>query len=516
MDEWPALLVGPDMLQRSENLNGRRWSGSALLTAWVKHRKNKPVHFACNDPNFLKQITPLLEDSQHKGERSLLSITDPKPFCEIGSLFIPDPSLGLWSRWRSQCNAERFSLIGQIHTLSTNAALRAIESLAYEQVMPWDALICTSKAGKEVVEKILANREELIISRFGGSPPTRPLIPVIPLPVAVRDLKQSLPNRKTARASLGIPLNAFTCLWLGRLSLLTKSDPWLMYRVLQTVAQKNNRDLWLIECGPDDTQAQAEHFERLRKLCPNIQFIRLGGQHAVSEHVKHHALAAANVAISLVDNCQETFGLSLVEAMAAGLPVIASDWDGYKDLVREGIDGFRVPSRWVEGAETASKSLAWWQELGIHKYPVISGCLAQLVAIDVEAAVAVVETLLNNPVLVQKMGEQAQRHILNYCDSETIMNRYSDLFEELNQSRNQIAQPVRNDWSPITLNPVKLFGDYATQNPQSSPESNNGAKPHLPDAVKEGRESLWNIILETSSTPSQRDSLLKGIASKQM
>jgi glycogen synthase len=44
------------------------------------------------------------------------------------------------------------------------------------------------------------------------------------------------------------------------------------------------------------------------------------------------------------DNIQETFGLTPLEAMAAGLPVIVGDWDGYKDTVRDGVDGFRIPS----------------------------------------------------------------------------------------------------------------------------------------------------------------------------
>ena len=45
---------------------------------------------------------------------------------------------------------------------------------------------------------------------------------------------------------------------------------------------------------------------------------------------------------SLSDNIQETFGIVPIEAMAAGLPVVVSDWDGYKDTVRHGVDGFRI------------------------------------------------------------------------------------------------------------------------------------------------------------------------------
>ena len=54
------------------------------------------------------------------------------------------------------------------------------------------------------------------------------------------------------------------------------------------------------------------------------------------------AWASADIFCSLSDNIQESFGLTPVEAMAAGLPCVVSDWDGYRDTVRHGEDGFRV------------------------------------------------------------------------------------------------------------------------------------------------------------------------------
>jgi phosphatidyl-myo-inositol alpha-mannosyltransferase len=62
----------------------------------------------------------------------------------------------------------------------------------------------------------------------------------------------------------------------------------------------------------------------------------------VSDEEKHAALASADllVAPSLGG---ESFGMVLTEGFAAGTPVVASDIPGYRDVVRDGVDGVLVP-----------------------------------------------------------------------------------------------------------------------------------------------------------------------------
>jgi phosphatidylinositol alpha-mannosyltransferase len=62
----------------------------------------------------------------------------------------------------------------------------------------------------------------------------------------------------------------------------------------------------------------------------------------VSDAERTEALAAADV-LCAPSLGGESFGMVLTEAFAAGTPVVASDIPGYRDVVRDGVDGVLVP-----------------------------------------------------------------------------------------------------------------------------------------------------------------------------
>ena len=492
-----------DLLPGGGSLNGRRWAGQQLLKLWLALAQGQPLPLVAADPQIGIQVQALLAEWQRPNPIALHGLVDSTPVQRAGSLFVPDPALGLWSLWRdATASPSSFSLIGQTHTLCTTGALTLLEQLSVQNVFSWDALICSSTAGRQVVEAILTQREEQLAARAGVEAKRlqqhRPQLPVIPLPMPVEEIQARLPEQPAAREALGVPRDARVILWLGRLSLFSKTDPAPTYRVLEKAAEQLDRPLLLIELGPDDTSEQAAHFQALRLECRHLRFLRLGGSQPVPESTKLQALAAADLAISLVDNVQETFGQSVVEALAAGLPVVASNWDGYRDLVDHGSTGFLIESRWASVSMQASVALGWQHRIGIQPYPLVAGALGQLVQLDLAAAEAAVLVLLANPVLRRAMGERAAHQARKRFGFAVVAQAYSELFEELD-GRRRHAEP---QWqqpqpAPLGIDPVSCFSAFASAAPQLATQQAGRARATQSELLREGRQPLWQLLKAT-------------------
>ncbi len=506
------------MLPAGGPLNGRRWAGGTLMRHWCEAASTTPMALASANTQWLEGLLPTLREYGFKGPLKPIGLLNPRKIAPWGGLFIPDPSIGRWAQWRQIAGPASFSLIGQIHTLSTPAALGHVFELVTEPIHEWDALICSSTAGRDVVENLIADRQQQLIGRSEGNASFlqshKPQLPIIPLPLGVRQMQDAAPTKNQARQEINIPLDASVVIWLGRLSYLTKADLWFTYRVLEKAAYELNQEIWFIECGPDDGAENEASLESLRKLCPNIRFVRLGGKNPVSESLKIKALVAADVAISLVDNIQETFGLAVAEAMSLGIPVLASNWDGYRDLVRHGVDGFLIPTKWSKSALDLSFSLGWQQFTAIQSFPAISGALGQLVQVDFDEAVSSLMALIASPALRSAMGRAASIRAASCFEASVVISSYRELFKELDQIRASAPSAKHlSQKTTLTLDPVRAFSGYPSNEKISS--EHTMTLDALPEALKKARLQLWQLML--ASVPSAlKNNLQKDIASKHL
>jgi hypothetical protein len=165
----------------------------------------------------------------------------------------------------------------------------------------------------------------------------------------------------------------------------------------------------------------------------------------------------------LSDNIQEAFGITPIEAMAAGLPVVVSDWDGYKDTVRDGVDGFRIPTVMPQGG--LARDLALRHALELDTYDMYIGHASSLVAVDVQAAAAAFEKLFNSPELRRQMGEAGRARAREVYDWKPIIGQYEALWAQLSEIRVAQAkglQPLPHPW-PARMDPFHAFAGYPTQ-----------------------------------------------------
>jgi len=300
---------------------------------------------------------------------------------KAGVVYHPGPGIAEHAWQRSSFSHGAWSLCGITHTTASATAMDAITALITAPVQPWDALICTSTAVKGNVERLLQAEADYLKARLGITRLVLPALPVIPLGIHTQDFVFTAAQRAAARAALGVDEETLVVLFMGRLSFHAKAHPLAMYQALEAAAQATGKQVVLLECGWHANDAIARAYKEAAAFaCPSVRVIPIDGRKAEDRQT---AWAGADIFCSLSDNLQETFGITPLEAMAAGLPVVVSDWDGYRDTVRDGIDGFRIPTLMPQAG--LGSDLAARHALGIDTYDMYCGHTCSLVAVDVPA-----------------------------------------------------------------------------------------------------------------------------------
>src|SRR3712207_3551388 len=175
--------------------------------------------------------------------------------------------------------------------------------------------------------------------------------------------------------------------------------------------------------------------EQAAALCPEVRLHVLDGR---DETVRREIWSAADFFAALVDNIQETFGLAPVEAMAAELPVVATDWDGFRDTVRHGMDGILVPTLMAPPGEGVEAAL--YYATGRIGYGALLSVTARLTAVDIGAAAEAFRALATDPTLRRRMGAAGQARAREAFDWAAVIPQYQALWRE--QQAIRLASPA--------------------------------------------------------------------------
>jgi glycosyltransferase involved in cell wall biosynthesis len=460
---------------------GRLVANAGLFRALAKDGGYDQLHFQCG------ARTPAASDPS--GTPSALAAElgisgAPSPVITVGPLFgtaaaaaagtllygqpyLTEPA---WAR-RSAGRDGDYSIVGSIFAFASAAHREQMLTSLLAPVHDWDALVCSSPTLRATVERTLDEWEDYLLARLGctagdqGARLPRPQLPVIPFGTDVSAVVAAADDgdaRRSLRTELGIADDAVMVFHLARLSPYDKAFPQPMFRAVQAAQQRSGTEIHLVLTGwfPGGEDDRARYIEACAAYAPDVAVTILDGNDAA---VVRRCWAAADVFLLLSDTILETFGQALVEAMAAGVPLVVSDWDGYRSIVREGVDGYLVPTLGAPGGPIG-RTLALMDQLGLTNYSQYGGATAEHTAVDVPAAAAALAQLCVDPALRQRLGDAGRRRAREVFDWRVVVGQYQQLFDELAERRRAGADPHPCPrLSPLRDDPFRTFANLPTQ-----------------------------------------------------
>jgi glycosyltransferase involved in cell wall biosynthesis len=439
---------------------GRHAAGESFLHGLLRHADVDRFHFwdaAAGGPDAMRALL------RRFGEPRLpvrwIEATGRGELSDPGVVHLPGPDIPREAWLRQTVGSRAYAICGLTHTTATALIMRTLGDLLIAPVEDYDALICTSAAVHASVETHLDGVREYLSREFGPRRRRELQRVVIPLGVNTSDFAVTTAQRQAWRTRLGIPDDAVVALYVGRFSIREKMNPALMAMALEKAALATGQPIYWVSSGWAENPKDAEAYHReARALCPSVNYIHLDGR---EPDTRFSIWSVADFFISFSDNIQETFGLTPVEAMAAGLPCVVTDWNGYRDTVRHGEDGFRVST--TAPPPGFGGDLAFGFANGWANYLHYVGAASQYVAIDFGEAVAAISALVLNPDLRRRMGDQARARARAVFDWAAIMPQYQALWAEQDARRRAAPpEPLAPD-NPFRPDPYSLFASYPTR-----------------------------------------------------
>ena len=473
-----AIWFAPDGYDpKTKGINGRRVAGESFLRGYFAHAD--VAEFVClsfhsaDETAFRDFAARSAVTRPIRGVR--LDAAQAIAPLEVVYYAAPNFAQECWRR--APQGGAAWAICGITHTTATKSVMQGIFDLRSAPQMPWDAVICTSRAVQSALRVQMELAEAHLANRFPGAVlPARPLLPVIPLGVHCDDFTADAKAGQGLRKRLGLAKGDIAAACIARLTPQEKFDPLPLYLAMEAAAAKvaaaGGGKLHLVLCGQFPDAAARRVFDRgAAALMPSVGYHVLDGADAAERKA---TLSAADLFVFPIDNVQETFGLAPVEAMAAGLPVIVSDWDGMKDTVTPEV-GFRIPTEVPDAGLVTHLALRHLG--GTDSYHQYLSQLSAMTRIDVAGLTAALVALATDSALRARMGQAARARARALYDWRVVVPQMQALWaEQAAMLAHARTAPPRRDAAPIDAGrlavapgPFHLFAGYPTNPPAATP-----------------------------------------------
>lgn len=494
-----AIHVGGGAITLKENPFGKDVANLALYRALAQFTPGDEINFLFNnqvDPGELGAA--LFGEGSPPKRLGATSIFNFDAIAKAGSLFVGKADLEDLGWLRQQQGETAWSITGLVHSLAPLAMRAYTARMLTSPLQPWDALICTSPVVKQAVDEMFAECSDYLASRFGGGDGLRapvPQTPLIPLGVDLDSFIRATDvpgQRDHLRQRLGIEKDHFAAIWVGRLSFFEKAYPQSMFQALEETARRTGKTVHLILVGwfPGG-ERDRQMYDQAREIHgPNVRTHYLNGN---DRQLVTRIWSAADCFVSLVDNIQETFGITPIEAMAAGLPVVVSDWDGYRYTVEDGVQGFRIPTLLPPPGRGELINLR--HAMTVDSYQRYAATVAIHTAVDVSAAAEAFIALANDETLRRRMGEAGRARIRTTFNWPVVIAQMTDLWAELGRMRGvggtYESKPAPR-FNPAKNDPFHDFRHFPTHS-----MTDGTLFQRNPDATPERLRQLLQVALNT-------------------
>lgn len=447
-------------------LMGRHTAGEGFIAGFAKHAvADEMMCFARNQKDFAG-FKNLLGRHGNRRPSVWFPYHEPHKLAQAGCLYTPDPNITRYAWARRRHDQRAYSLVGVFHTTASHGVMSEICNTLVAPVQPWDAVICPTKAVRSKAERLIEWQADYLSHRIGGKAKQVHQLPIIPLGVDCDQFdpstKEAQEARKAFRKRFDVGDDDIVVLFVGRLAFHAKANPMPMYAGLEEAAKRTGKKTVLVMSGWFGSDTVRDQFASAAKiLSPTLKVVSVDGR---KDDVRFRVWQAADIFASMSDNIQETFGLTPIEAMAAGLPVVCSEWNGYRDTVINGETGIMVPTLMAPPGD--GDDLAYRHDAGTDDYDHYVGTAAQFTAVDPFKVADAFEALMVNPDLRRSMGEAGRRRAETTYDWKVIIGQYQQLWAEL-EGRRKKSKAVAPKQSgapayPARADPFDLFQHYPT------------------------------------------------------
>jgi len=332
-------------------------------------------------------------------------------------LFCVDPEWLPRDRYlRDRFAAGPMPIVSDTHALGYHRLWASLWRLAQAPPVAFDSMACISRACREALQKSFNG----FLAPEGSTPPCR--LDLLPHPVDTEMFQpRDAAGQREARRILGLPETGQISLFLSRLTPYDKADLLPLLRCFAQVTQRP--DDYLLIAGAENAPGY------VAKLRAQGDLLGLGERLILQPEfdmaLRPLFYGAADLFVFPADCIQESLGNVVLEAMASGLPVIASDWDGMRDLVADGETGYLIPTY---GMPATNRLAALSPATDIVTEYL---CHAQTIWVETNSLTAALKNLLETPAQRKAMGDAGRRRMEMEFSRLVISGRWHELWDEL-------------------------------------------------------------------------------------